>query len=81
MVVVMNPGYNQGEKELWKVQLMQWSDNDLCPLEDADARGSLSQGPGAIQNQAGKERNNCHNDNDKSYFFPPFFSFLELKLS
>lgn len=50
----MNPGYSHADKELWKVQLIQWSGNDLCPLEDADARSTLNQGPGAIQNQAGK---------------------------
>ncbi|PIK37660.1 putative zinc finger SWIM domain-containing protein 5 isoform X1 [Apostichopus japonicus] len=55
MVVVMNPGYSHADKELWKVQLIQWSGNDLCPLEDADARSTLNQGPGAIQNQAGEK--------------------------
>ncbi len=42
MVVVMNPGYSQREKLTWKEQLVQWGSNDLCPLEDADARNNLT---------------------------------------
>ncbi|XP_071800276.1 zinc finger SWIM domain-containing protein 6-like [Asterias amurensis] len=42
MVVVMNPGYSQREKMTWKEQLVQWGSNDLCPLEDADARNNLT---------------------------------------
>ena len=55
MVVVMNPGYSDKEKEQWKEHLVQWGSNDLCPLEDADARNNLTN-PGhvAVHNGAGK---------------------------
>lgn len=50
----MNPGYSKRDKELWRVRLRQWSSNDLCPLEDADARSNIpNPGPGAINNVAG----------------------------
>ncbi|XP_041475429.1 zinc finger SWIM domain-containing protein 5-like [Lytechinus variegatus] len=58
MVVVMNPGYSKREKEHWRVRLRQWSSNDLCPLEDADARSNIpNPGPGAINNVAGPSAN------------------------
>ena len=62
--MVLNPNCTQSEKETWHDYLKQWSEMEVCPLEDADGRS----------NHDNSNNNNEHNVNDnvpgrkQSYF-------------
>lgn len=40
--VVLNPNCNQSEKDVWKKQLEDWSQRDVCPMENPDASDETS---------------------------------------
>lgn len=39
MCIVLNPSCETPVKQTWKKQLLQWSDLDVCPLENEDFLG------------------------------------------
>ncbi|XP_077981379.1 zinc finger SWIM domain-containing protein 5-like [Glandiceps talaboti] len=42
MCVVLNPHSVKVEKQCWREKLQKWSEIDVCPLEDADTRNTLT---------------------------------------
>lgn len=42
MCIVLNPSCQPSGKESWRKQLQQWSDLDVCPLNDEDCLGECN---------------------------------------